>query len=160
MPVSRDLIDRIFEWGTTCEDDCENELKALIAEWPRGEKPNQLVSADNMVGEGKLGTVVARSGMDDNYQLLVHVHNADEIGRELDPEKKWGKLFNMGGIPGIGIGARLTRGLTNTAVGTAKVAHAVSCAASFYTAPGCHGGRRTRRRKNKKNKNKKSRRRH
>ena len=172
MPVSADLIERIFEWGTSCEDDCENELKALIAEWPRGERPNQLVSADSMLGEGKLGTVVARSGNDYNYQLLVHVHNADAIGRKLDPEKKWGKLFNMGGIPGIGIGSRLTRGLSNTgsAVGSgvATVASGVGktafCTATLGTGRGCplsiYGGRRTRRRKNKKNKSKKSRRRH
>jgi hypothetical protein len=166
MPVSSKLIKRIFDWGTKCsvDDDCENKLKALIAEWPRGEKPSQLVSPDSQFGEGKLGTVVARSGHDTNYQLLVHVHNADNIGRTIDPEKKWGKLFGMGGIPGIGIASRLSRGLSNTGSAVASgVGTAAYCTATLGKGRGCvfeYGGRRTRRRKNKKNKNKKSRRRH
>jgi hypothetical protein len=164
MPVDPKLIKRIFQWGTMCTKNCQQKLTDLIAEWPVGEKPSQLVSPDSMMGEGKLGTVVARSGKDDNYQLLVHVHNADSIGKQIDPTKKWGKLFNMGGIPGIGIGSRLSRGLTNTtaavATGTATAVKAGVCLGSLGTSYACHGGKRTRRRMNRKNKNKKSRRRH
>ena len=134
MPVDPDLIDRIFEWNS-CEKNCKTKLKALIAEWPQGESPSQLINSDGL----KLGTEAASlSEYNNNYDILVHVHNADSVGRELDPTKKWGKLFNMGGIPGVGIGARISRGVSSAIM----------------------GGRRTRRRKNKKNKNKKSRRKH
>jgi len=170
MPVDPMLVKRVFEWGTTCTKNCQQNLTALIAEWPVGEKPSQLVSTDSMMGEGKLGTVVARSGKDENYQLLVHVHNADSIGKQIDPEKKWGKLFNMGGIPGIGIGSRLSRGLSNTgsAVGSgvSTTGFLAMCMATAGFGPGCAEagqigrGKRTRRRMNRKNKNKKSRRRH
>ena len=177
MTVSSDLIERIFDWGKNCTKNCKTKLKALIAEWPTGEKPSQLVSPGSMVGEGKLGTVVARSGNNITYDLLVNVHNADSIGREIDPEKKWGKLFNMGGIPGIGIGARLTRGLSNTgsAVGSGVAsglkgsAFVAMCLSTAGYGHGCRerglhgswiGGKKTRKRKNKKNKNKKSRRKH
>ena len=133
MPVSLDLINRIFEWTKCYKNNCKSKLKALIAEWPQGESPSQLVKEGD-----KLGHIAARlKQYNNNYELLVHVHNADSIGRELDPEKKWGKLFNMGGIPGVGIGSAFTRGVISAL-----------------------GGRKTRRRKNKNNKNKKSRRRH
>ena len=168
MPVDPKLIKKVFQWGTMCTKNCQQKLTAIIAEWPEGEKPSQLVSPDSMVGEGKLGTVVARKGMNENYELLVHVHNADAIGKQIDPTKKWGKLFNMGGIPGIGIGSRLSRGVSNTgsavgsgvAAGASTVGFVAMCAATAGFGPGCAEAgqigraRKTRKRMNRKNKNK------
>jgi hypothetical protein len=152
------LLREIFKWGATCTKNCKEKLKDLIARWPKDAKPAQLINPDTTSYTGtdtKLGTYIARLGTttaNNNYEILVHVHNHDAEGATIDPEKKWGKTLNMGGIPGIGIGARLTRGLTNatvgTAVGTAKVIHGISCIGPM----GCLGGRKTRRSRGKRSK--------
>jgi len=112
------------------------QLKALIERWPADAKPAQLkLPQDSTVtwatGSDKLGVFLAdkiakaavgtepnnnnRVNAALNYDLLVHVHNHDYIGKFIDPQKKWGKTLNMGGIPGIGIGSRVTRGITSVA---------------------------------------------
>jgi hypothetical protein len=171
------LLREIFDWGAKCTKNCKQKLTGLIERWPQGAKPAQLINPDATSYTGtdtKLGTYLARLQTDtanSNYELLVHVHNHDAIGAEIDPMKKWGKTLNMGGIPGIGIGARLTRLGSNVGygatVGTAKtvgvgvglVGKAAMCHATFGTGPGCYGqtfgsygGRKTRRSRGKKSK--------
>lgn len=96
--ASPKLLEEIFTWGEKCKGDCKNKLIELIKAWPTGAKPAQLVHATY----GKLGTYLANLSAKNpiarsNYDLLVHVHNHDNIGYGIDPDKKWGKTLNMGG---------------------------------------------------------------
>ena len=157
------LIREIFKWGEKCTKNCDMKLKGLIERWPDGAKPAQLINPDaaSLLGtDGKLGTYLARLDTpiaNKNYEILVHVHNHDSTGAIIDPKKKWGKTLNMGGIPGIGIGARLSRGVGSAgygvgaaAVAAAPAAHALHCTATGYMGVGCGGGRKTRRARGKK----------
>lgn len=175
VTVDPTLLREIFKWGSECTKNCKEKLKALIARWPKGAKPAQLINPDTTSYTGtdtKLGTYLARLGTstaNSNYDLLVHVHNHDNTGAEIDPEKKWGKTLNMGGIPGIGIGARLTRLGSNVAYGSsigvagaaltgaALVGKAAYCRATLGYGEGCYGqtfggGRKTRNSRGKKGK--------
>jgi hypothetical protein len=150
------LLKEIFKWGETCTKNCDMELKSLIERWPDGAKPAQLLHPVH----GNLGTYLAGLGTpisNKNYEILVHVHNHDSTGAMIDPKKKWGKTLNMGGIPGVGVGARLSRGLGSAAytAGSAALAtgrgiHAVHCFGTGYMSPFCRGGRKTRRARGKK----------
>lgn len=135
--VDRNTLNDIFRWAEFCnhaEEPCMGQLKALIDRWPADARPTQLkLPQDSLVtwaaGSDKLGVFLAdkiakakvgtepnnnnRVNAALNYELLVHVHNHDYIGKFIDPQKKWGKTLNMGGIPGIGIGSRITRGITS-----------------------------------------------
>lgn len=161
--VNPKLLREIFKWGATCDKNCATKLKSLIEKWPKGAKPAQLINPDatSLTGtDTKLGTYLARLGTttaNNNYAILVEVHNHSTKGAEIDPEKKWGKTLNMGGIPGIGIGARLSRGASNVGYGLGKAGmfvgqglHATHCAATGYMGIGCKGGRKTRRARGKK----------
>jgi hypothetical protein len=135
--VDRNSLNAIFRWAEFCnhaEEACMGQLKVLIKNWPADAKPAQLKLPQDsditwLAGSDKLGVFLAdkiakakvgtdpnnnnRVNAELNYDLLVHVHNHDYIGKFIDPQKKWGKTLNMGGIPGIGVGSRITRGITS-----------------------------------------------